>query len=84
MMNQTLAVDQDRRGIALRTQEHWDTMTAEQKMSLYRLQTWGYRLLFVRNLPQGPLAIIAQDKDIATLDADGELNIRPEITLRPH
>lgn len=83
-MNQTLAVDQDRRGIALRTQEHWDTMTAEQKMSLYRLQTWGYRLLFVRNLPQGPLAIIAQDKDIATLDADGELNIRPEITLRPH
>ncbi|MCH4292728.1 hypothetical protein MJ923_00250 [Shewanella sp. 3B26] len=84
MMNQTLAVDQDRRGIALRTQDHWDTMTAEQKMSLYRLQTWGYRLLFVRNLPQGPLAIIAQDKDIATLDADGELNIRPEITLRPH
>ncbi len=83
-MNQTLAVDQDRRGIALRTQDHWDTMTAEQKMSLYRLQTWGYRLLFVRNLPQGPLAIIAQDKDIATLDADGELNIRPEITLRPH
>ncbi|WP_126169244.1 hypothetical protein [Shewanella khirikhana] len=84
MMNQTLAVDQDRRGIALRTQDHWDTMTAEQKMSLYRLQTWGYRLLFVRNLPQGPLAIIAQDKDIATLDADGELNTRPEITLRPH
>ncbi|AZQ13135.1 hypothetical protein STH12_04109 [Shewanella khirikhana] len=83
-MNQTLAVDQDRRGIALRTQDHWDTMTAEQKMSLYRLQTWGYRLLFVRNLPQGPLAIIAQDKDIATLDADGELNTRPEITLRPH
>ncbi len=83
-MSQTLAVDQDRRGIALRTQDHWDTMTAEQKMSLYRLQTWGYRLLFVRNLPQGPLAIIAQDKDIATLDADGELNTRPEITLRPH
>lgn len=82
MMNQTLAVDQDRRGIAQNTQEHWANMTAEQKMGFYQLQAWGYRLLFVRNLPQGPLAIIAQDKDIATLDAEGELDTRPKITLR--
>ncbi len=83
-MSQTLAVVQDRRGIAIKTQEHWDVMTAEQKMSLYRLQTWGYRLLFVRSSPQGPIAIIAQDKEIATLTAEGELDTDPKIVLRPH
>ncbi|MBT1444041.1 hypothetical protein KJI95_05830 [Shewanella sp. JM162201] len=84
MMNQSVAVDQDRRGIAPGFRDHWETLTAEQKMSLYQLQTWGYRLLFVRNMPSGPLAIIAQDQEIATIDTEGTLNTHPDIHLRPH
>lgn len=35
---------------------HWHAMTAEQQLAFYRLQGYGYRLLFVRNLLSGPLA----------------------------
>ncbi|ABL98616.1 DUF4224 domain-containing protein [Shewanella amazonensis] len=82
MMNQTALVEQDRRGSAPTFQQHWNIMTAEQKMSFYRLQAWGYRLLFVRSMPRGPLAVIAQDQELAAITADGELDTNPQIVLR--
>ncbi|MCG9698246.1 hypothetical protein [Shewanella sp. Isolate11] len=73
---------QDRRGIDLHHDEHWTLMSAEQKMSLYNLHRFGYRLLFVRHLPTGPLAIIAQNDQLSTIDRRGHVDNKPNIHLR--
>ncbi|GGB46516.1 hypothetical protein K8B83_05275 [Shewanella inventionis] len=67
---------------AIKHDEHWDLTTADQKLALYDLHRFGYRLLFVRHLPTGPVAIISQQDDIAAIYADGEVDLRPKITLR--
>ncbi|WP_228729902.1 hypothetical protein [Shewanella avicenniae] len=63
-------------------EEVWHSLNAEQKMALYRLQGYGYRLLFVRQLFAGPLAIIAQFDQLATISSDGAVDLSPSITLR--
>ncbi|QDE32630.1 hypothetical protein [Shewanella polaris] len=62
--------------------EYWDLTTADQKLALYDLHRYGYRLLFVRHMLKGPVAVICQQDDIAAIYADGEVDLRPKITLR--
>jgi hypothetical protein len=62
--------------------EHWDLTTGDQKLALYDLHRYGYRLLFVRHMPRGPVAVICQQDDIAAIYADGEVDLRPQIILR--
>jgi len=81
-MEQIAERNQERRNDCHNHKLHWQAMTPEQKMALYQLQTWGYRLLFVRQNHSQPLAVIAQDKELATLDADGILDPQPKIVLR--
>ncbi|GGP87538.1 hypothetical protein [Shewanella ulleungensis] len=66
----------------LKHDEHWDLTTADQKLALYDLHRFGYRLLFVRHMLTGPVAVISQQDDIAAIYADGEVDLRPKITLR--
>ncbi|MGI2169707.1 hypothetical protein ACROAE_05860 [Shewanella sp. MF05960] len=66
----------------LKHDEHWDLTTADQKLALYDLHRYGYRLLFVRHMLTGPVAVISQHDDIAAIYADGEVDLRPKITLR--
>ncbi|NRB22990.1 hypothetical protein [Shewanella sp.] len=73
---------QDRRSTELEQSEHWYLMTAEQKIALYSLHRFGYRLLFVRHLPSGPLAVIAQHDQVASIDQDGVVDFDAEIQLR--
>ncbi|GGP46631.1 hypothetical protein [Shewanella saliphila] len=68
----------------LKNDEHWDLTTADQKLALYDLHRFGYRLLFVRNMLTGPVAVISQQDDIAAIYADGEVDLRPKITLREY
>ena len=62
--------------------EHWNLTTADQKLALYDLHRYGFRLLFVRHMLKGPVAVISQQDDIAAIYADGEVDLRPLITLR--
>ncbi|MGX9462657.1 hypothetical protein ACWXWU_15705 [Shewanella sp. A14] len=65
--------------------EYWDLTTADQKLTLYDLHRYGYRLLFVRHMLKGPVAVICQQDDIAAIYSDGEVDLRPKIPLRePH
>ncbi len=73
---------QDRRGMTLHHDKHWALMSVDQKISLYNLHRYGYRLLFVRHLPSGPLAVISQDNHLSTLDSDGQVEHKPNIHLR--
>ncbi|WP_041420086.1 hypothetical protein [Shewanella violacea] len=73
---------QDRRSTDLEQSEHWHSMSAEQKMALYSLHRFGYRLLFVRHLPSGPLAVIAQQNQMASINHQGEVDYDTEVQLR--
>ncbi len=73
---------QDRRGMALHHDKHWTLMSVEQKISLYNLHRYGYRLLFVRHLPTGPLAVVSQNDQLSTIDRNGQEDPSPNIHLR--
>ena len=73
---------QEQRKHCLSNIEHWDNASAEQKITLYKLHNYGYRLLFIRNTAEGPLAVISQDNEIAVIDTDGTLNLQHQIKLR--
>ena len=84
-MNQTALDISERRGKAISNCDHWELATAEQKLALYDLHRFGYRLLFVRHSVKGPMAVICQQDDIAIIYHDGEVDLRPKIFLRqPH
>ncbi|MGS0675086.1 hypothetical protein [Shewanella sp. 0m-4] len=72
----------EKRGTALAHDTHWDTMSAEQKIALYDLHKFGFRLLFVRHLSAGPLAFIMQNKTLAVISKNGDVDYKPEVTLR--
>ena len=73
---------QDRRISPIQQSEHWQLMNAEQKMALYSLHRFGYRLLFVRHLSSGPLAVIAQQSKLATINCHGEIDYEAKVRLR--
>ncbi|KPZ72274.1 MULTISPECIES: hypothetical protein [Shewanella] len=81
-MNQVAYAIGERRGEPLDQEQHWERMTADQKMALYDLNRFGYRLLFVRMMPEGPLAVVSQQSELAVIDFEGEVNLRPDIKLR--
>ncbi|GIU15761.1 hypothetical protein [Shewanella sp. MBTL60-007] len=61
---------------------HWDAMSAEQKIALYDLHKFGFRLLFVRQLPSGPQAFIMQNKTLAVISKNGDVDYSPDVKLR--
>ncbi|GAA0787209.1 MULTISPECIES: hypothetical protein [Pseudomonadati] len=81
-MDQTALDISERRGHSIANSEHWEQASAEQKLALYDLHRFGYRLLFVRHSLKGPIAVVCQQDDIAVIYHDGEVDLRPKITLR--
>ncbi|NKF51231.1 hypothetical protein G3R49_11765 [Shewanella sp. WXL01] len=83
-MNQVAYQLNERRDTSFTNEEFWELTTADQKVALYDLHRFGYRLLFVRQTRKGPLAVVKQQEDIAVIHADGEVDLRPKITIREH
>ena len=81
-MVQTALDISERRGHSIANSEHWEQASAEQKLALYDLHRFGYRLLFVRHTLNGPVAFVSQQDDIAIIHPDGEVDLRPKLTLR--
>ncbi|MCH1920126.1 hypothetical protein L9G15_11855 [Shewanella sp. A3A] len=76
------AVIQERRGTATPNDKVWQALTAEQKMAFYRLQGYGYRLLFIRKVYNESLAIVAQNQQLAAIDSEGNIDLDPQIKIR--
>lgn len=75
-------VYQERRGTAAPNEKIWHELTAEQKMAFYRLQGYGYRLLFIRKVYNESLAIVAQNQQLAAIDSEGNIDLDPQIKIR--
>ncbi|WP_299808746.1 hypothetical protein [uncultured Shewanella sp.] len=72
----------EKRKTPLNHDAHWDAMSAEQKIALYDLHKFGFRLLFVRHLFSGPLAFIMQNKTLAVISRNGDVDYKPDVKLR--
>lgn len=73
---------QERRNNALDTQEWWQRLSMDQKFGVYQLNKFGFELAFIRNLANGPLAVVRRNRDYATVNQRGEVNLNPSIKIR--
>lgn len=72
----------EKRNGPLREDQHWVKLNRVQQFSLYTLEKVGYELKFVREMPDGALAIISLNKRIVTINELGEIDYNPGIELR--
>lgn len=61
----------------------WERLSMDQKFGVYQLSKFGFELAFIRNLPEaGPLAVVRRQRDYATVNQAGDVNLDPKITIR--
>ena len=73
---------QERRNNAFDTQEWWQRLSMDQKFGVYQLNKFGFELAFIRNLANGPLAVVRRNRDYATVNQRGEVNLNPTLKIR--
>lgn len=86
-MNQVLterfeSMPGERRRIAIDAKEWWQRLSMDQKFGVYQLSKFGFELAFIRNLASGPLAVLRRNRDYATVDQKGDVDLQPQIKIR--
>jgi len=62
-----------------------DWLTPDQKQMLHQIESFGWRLKYIRRpVFQDPIVILISDdgKKIGILEKDGRVNMEPDITIR--
>lgn len=72
----------ERRRGAFDAKEWWQRLSMDQKFGVYQLNKFGFELAFIRNLASGPLAVVRRNRDYATVDHSGDVDLQPHIQLR--
>ncbi|NMP32282.1 hypothetical protein HII17_11945 [Thalassotalea sp. M1531] len=57
-------------------------LSMSQKYAVNSLTQYGYQFAFSRNTDEGNLAILMCGNNIATVDAQGDIDTSPQITIR--
>lgn len=73
----------ERRQVISDTTLLWDKLSLEQKFAASSLTQLGYDLIFIRKSKTSRLAFLAYQEKMATITEEGEINISPQVTLRP-
>ena len=73
---------QERRRSAFDSKEWWQRLSMDQKFGVYQLSKFGFELAFIRNQAHGPLAVVRRNRDYATVDQLGEVDLSPSIQFR--
>ena len=60
----------------------WNKLTVSQKFAANSLSQFGYELSFVRNQNNESLAVMTCCDSVATVNADGDIDSSPDITIR--
>lgn len=76
------ATQNERRRGAFDAKEWWQRLSMDQKFGVYQLSKFGFELAFIRNLTNGPLAVVRRNRDYATVDQSGDVNLSPSIQIR--
>lgn len=72
----------ERRHGAFDAKEWWQRLSMDQKFGVYQLSKFGFELAFIRNLASGPLAVVRRNRDYATVDQTGDVDLQPQIKIR--
>ncbi|PKG81376.1 hypothetical protein CXF85_18045 [Colwellia sp. 75C3] len=60
----------------------WNQLTIPQQFASASLNNFGYDLAYIRDSNINPMAILLCDSKVAVIDADGDINTDPSITIR--
>ncbi|WP_337841731.1 hypothetical protein [Rheinheimera sp.] len=73
---------QERRRSARSFHQFWQQLNPAQQFSVFELQRFGYELSFVREQEQQRVAVLKAGDRLASVDAEGQINIAPTVVLR--
>ena len=73
---------EDRRKIEAKIKQLINELSVAQQCSFSEINHFGYTLSFVRKTPEGKLAVVQLDKDIITIDEEGDIDHNSNIKLR--
>jgi len=62
--------------------EHYDNLSDEQLLTIYRYRKVGYGLAFVRDAETKPLAVLQCNDTMISVDEDGKVGSMKGIQLR--
>ena len=60
----------------------WNKLTISQKCAANSLTQFGYELSFIRNQNNESLAVMTCSDNVATVNADGDIDSSPNIVIR--
>lgn len=60
----------------------WNQLTTPQQFASSSLNNFGYDLAYVRDSNTSPMAILLCDSKVAVINAEGDINTDPSITIR--
>jgi len=60
----------------------WNQLTTPQQFASSSLNNFGYDLAYIRDCHLSPMAILLCDNKVAVINADGDINTNPNITIR--
>ena len=75
-------LSEDRRFSSPTRQALMSRLTMSQKFAVNSLNQYGYNLEFVRIDESSSMAVMMAGSNIATVDAQGDINTSPELTIR--
>jgi hypothetical protein len=73
---------EERRKVEARIKQLLKELSVAQQCSLSEISSFGYTLSFVRQTPEGKLAVVQLDNAIVTIDEEGDVDHNSSIKLR--
>lgn len=71
-----------RRKVEAKIKQLLRELSVAQQCSLSEISSFGYTLSFVRQTPEGKLAVVQLDDSAITIDEEGEVDHNSSIQLR--
>jgi len=71
-----------RRNVEIKIQKLLKELSVAQQCSLSEISSFGYTLSFVRETPEGKLAVVQLNDTAITIDEEGEIDHNSSIKVR--
>lgn len=73
---------EERRKVEAKIKQLLKELSVAQQCSLSEISSFGYTLSFVRQTPEGKLAVVQLDDSAITVDEEGEIEHHSPIKIR--
>jgi len=73
---------EERRKVEAKIKRLLKELSVAQQCSISEISHYGYTLSFVRQTPEGKLAVVQMDDSAITIDEEGEIDHNAQIKIR--